>query len=148
MQQQTMIKIGANGEQLPTDATAWDAVLLPVLGLMFTAHTISEDEKDFEDTEADIKALDTAGFKDWRLPERSELEALIDLSRHSPAINTDFFPDTQSDWYWTKTPCAWNDTAGPSGSVWVVSFNDGLVGGLHRSASAFARAVRAAPAGQ
>ena len=146
--QQAMIKIGANGEQLLADATQWDAVLLPALGLMFAAKTLSEDEQDFEDTEAAIKALDTAGFSDWRLPERFELEAILDLTRYSPAINTDFFPDTQSDWYWTKTPCAWNNQDGPSGSVWFVYFDGGNVNSAPRGDSAFARAVRAVPAGQ
>jgi hypothetical protein len=143
-----MIKIGANGEQLPADATSWDAVLLPTLGLMFTAGNVSDDEQDYEDTETAVKALTVAGFSDWRIPERFELEAILDLKRYSPAVDPAFFRDTRSDWYWTSTPCAWNDRAGPSGSVWIVLFYGGFVYHDGRSLTAFARAVRAVPAGQ
>ena len=38
--------------------------------------------------------------------------------------------------------------AGPSGSVWIVNFNNGNVNNNHRNNTAFARAVRAAPAGE
>jgi hypothetical protein len=148
MQQVSMIKIGANGEQLPEDATSWDAVLLPALGLMFTAGNVGDDEQDYEDTEAAVKALTVAGFSDWRIPERFELESILDLKRYSPAIDPVFFRDTRSDWYWTNTPCAWNDRPGPSGSVWVVDFGGGGVNYDDRNSTAFARAVRAVPAGQ
>jgi len=58
----------------------------------------------------------------WRLPTVQELFSLTDHSREDPAIDTDVFPGTESDWYWTSTPCAWNDTA-----VWVVDFDYGYV---------------------
>lgn len=74
----------------------------------------------------------------WRLPTRRELESLIDLTRHDPAIDTDRFPDTRSNWYWTSTPCAWNEAA-----CWVVYFSLGLVNYNHRDDSACVRAVRA-----
>ena len=38
--------------------------------------------------------------------------------------------------------------AGPSGSVWIVNFNNGNVNNNHRNNTAFARAVRAVPAGE
>ncbi len=74
----------------------------------------------------------------WRLPTVQELFSLVDHSRDEPAIDVDAFPDTDSDWYWTSTPCAWNDTA-----VWVVSFYLGNVGGSHRYNGGCVRAVRA-----
>ena len=63
----------------------------------------------------------------WRLPKVDELFSLVDHTKHSPAIDTDFFPDVKSDWYWTSTPCAWNETA-----VWVVLFSFGFVLSLLR----------------
>jgi len=74
----------------------------------------------------------------WRLPTRQELESLLDLSRHDPAIDVGQFPDTRSAWYWTSTPCAWNEDA-----RWIVNFGVGLVNGNRRSFRACVRAVRA-----
>jgi hypothetical protein len=82
------------------------------------------------------KAVSTLGAG-WRIPTRIELESLIDLSRHDPAIDTEKYPDTKSKYYWTSTPCAWNDTA-----VWVVGFGYGFVGSDFRSHLACVRAVR------
>lgn len=73
----------------------------------------------------------------WRLPTRQELESILDLSRHEPAIDTDKFPDTKSKHYWTSTPCAWNSSA-----VWVVDFANGYVTDGSRYAFACVRAVR------
>jgi hypothetical protein len=143
-----MVKIGSAGEHLPADAVSWDAALLPHLGLMFTAGNVSNSRLDYADTETACKALTVAGFSDWRIPTRDELLAIVDQDRYDPAINTDFFRDTKSNWYWTSKPCAWNNQAGPSGSVWIVYFDDGFVGDDVRDDTAFARAVRAVPAGQ
>lgn len=89
----------------------------------------------FEAAEKAVAALGPG----WRLPTRRELESLVDLSRHDPAIDTDQYPDTQSKAYWTSTECAWNKSA-----RWVVSFSSGSVNGYHgRSYLACVRAVRA-----
>lgn len=73
----------------------------------------------------------------WRLPTRQELESLLDLSRHDPAIDTSKYLDTQSCAYWTSTPCAWN-----SAGRWVVDFDYGGVDGPYRYGHACVRAVR------
>ncbi len=74
----------------------------------------------------------------WRLPTVDELFSLVDRSRHSPAINTDFFPDTKKDWYWTSEPYAANPDV-----AWIVSFSGGDVCNYNRgSNSACVRAVR------
>jgi hypothetical protein len=73
----------------------------------------------------------------WRIPTDHELLSIVDRSRHNPAIETEFFPDTESDWYWTSTPCAWNDAA-----VWVVLFGSGDVYHGPRNYNACVRAVR------
>ena len=79
----------------------------------------------------------------WRLPSRMELESILDLTRHDPAVDTARFPDTKSTWYWTGTPCAWS-----SGSAWVVHFLNGYAYNYDRSNRACVRAVRAVSAGQ
>jgi hypothetical protein len=75
----------------------------------------------------------------WRLPAVDELQTILDRSRLSPAADTERFPDTQSEPYWTSTPCSWDSDA-----RWVVYFDRGSVfdlGGYYR---ACVRACRAA----
>ncbi len=89
------------------------------------------------DYKAALAAVEALGER-WRLPTRFELESLLDLSRSNPAIDTKKYPDTKRAWYWTSSPCAWNDTA-----VWVVDFDGGSVDNGRRYGSACVRAVRA-----
>jgi len=53
----------------------------------------------------------------WRLPDSEELESLVDDKRYKPAINTYYFPNTPSDWFWSSTPLAYG-----SSDAWVVRF--------------------------
>lgn len=68
------------------------------------------------------EALEYAGHSDWRLPNIKELQSIVDYSTYSPAINGTFFPNGQSDGYWSGTTYACY-----SGGAWVVYFGDGYV---------------------
>lgn len=84
------------------------------------------------------------GHTDWRLPTEEELFLLADRSRYSPAIDTEYFADTQSDWYWSSSIYA----PGPA-YAWFVGFVNGSANCLRRgSSSAFVRAVRSVAPGQ
>jgi len=135
----TLKKIGADRNQLPDDATDHVAVFLPDYGLTFTATNIVDSDVPHAECEAAAKALDLLGHTDWDLPTIEELQLLIDRSRYSPAINTDFFKGIQNYWYWSKTPAAWS-----SASAWFVSFRYGGVNDDRRDDSGFALAVRRA----
>jgi hypothetical protein len=104
------------------------------------SHTLTDKCVDYATAEKACAALGEG----WRLPTRAELESILDLTRHKPAADPERFPDMKSDWYWSSTPCAWS-----SDHAWCVGFGYGNVDDLRRDLSdAFARAVRAVPAGQ
>lgn len=53
----------------------------------------------------------------WRLPTSRELLSLVHSGRHSPAIDTHYFPATQSDYYWTSDAYVINPTV----AAWLVN---------------------------
>ena len=60
------------------------------------------------------------GQADWRLPNRTELESLVQIDAASPAIDGTYFPGTPSSWYWTST------TYAPyPANAWDVNFDMG-----------------------
>ena len=83
--------------------------------------------------------LTLAGHSDWRLPNRNELQSLVDYSRYYPAINTTYFPGTVSSYYWSSSTIA-----GSTNSAWLVYFGHGSVNDDgSKSYSYYVRAVRA-----
>jgi hypothetical protein len=104
-----------------------------VTGLVWSQNTVASDVT-FEDA---VKAVEALG-EGWRLPTVDELQTIVDRTKYDPAIDTDAFPDTESDWYWTSTPCAWR----PESARWVVSFVIGGVNSDDFSDDACVRAVR------
>ena len=62
-----------------------------------------------------------AVHRDWRLPNRRELESLVDAGRNSPAINP-IFSNTKLGYYWSSTL----QNSNPTGA-WVVDFAAGDV---------------------
>ena len=101
-------------------------------GLIWAKNTAAKDAN-FADAEQAVAALGDG----WRMPTIDELATLVDRTRYNPAINTEAFPDTESDWYWSSTPHAKYTSA-----VWVVNFHLGTVGGGLRDLNGCVRAVR------
>jgi len=102
-------------------------------GLIWSQNTVASDVNHADA----VKAVEAMG-EGWRLPTVDELQTIVDRTKYSPAIDADAFPDTENDWYWTSTACAWNESA-----RWVVYFYGGVVYGLHVDCYACVRAVRA-----
>ncbi|HEY1136600.1 MAG TPA: DUF1566 domain-containing protein [Xanthomonadaceae bacterium] len=115
-----------------------------LLRVMWTKDTLSAANVTQYDAEKICADCRVGGHEGWRLPDVEELFLLADRSRREPAIDTAFFPDTHSDWYWTRTIAA-----GAPRAAWIVGFGLGLSYlFLRGSYSAFVRAVRSLPAGQ
>jgi hypothetical protein len=85
---------------------------------------------------AGVNAANFAGHNDWRLPNRFELESILDLGRVSPPINP-IFVNTQSDYYASSTT-----RADSTGYVWYVDFFRGNVNFDYKSGFFYVRAVR------
>ena len=57
----------------------------------------------------DAESSTFAEYDDWRLPNNKELGSLVAYDRDNPAINTNAFPDTPSEWYWSSSPLSVGD---------------------------------------
>jgi len=81
----------------------------------------------------------TASHTDWRLPNRNELLSIVSLATVNPAIDTTFFPNTQSGLYWSSS--TYQEPGGES-SAWGVSFYNGFVDAYDKGNGFYVRCVR------
>ena len=97
------------------------------------------------DTEDFINALNSAhfgGYSDWRLPTINELDSIVNNDipypgHPGPTINTTYFLNTVSSFYWSSTTYA-NYTS----YAWGVYFDNGGDYGYDKSSGHYVRAVR------
>ncbi|WP_394765289.1 DUF1566 domain-containing protein [Stenotrophomonas sp.] len=118
------------------------AVIDHATGLMWAVKSIGDSDGDpmsQVDCEKACRELRLLGYDDWGMPTRGELAALVEDTRHEPAIDTSLFPGVLPRWHWTSTPAAWS-----SASAWGVDFDGGGVNGNRRDDDGFALAVRRA----
>jgi Protein of unknown function (DUF1566) len=81
--------------------------------------------------------LPIGGYRDWRLPDRNELQSIVDYTRYNPSINRTAFPGAMSSDYWSSSTYASNPDY-----AWYVYFYYGYVGHNYKSYSFYVRAVR------
>ena len=73
------------------------------------------------------------GYDDWRLPDRNEVQSIVDYSRYAPAIDTNYFSGW---WSWSSTTIA-----GDANYAWHIrTFDVDL--GLSKNSSSYVRCVR------
>ncbi len=99
----------------------------------------SADLLDWEDglQVADIHVQD--GQSDWRVPDRNELNSIVENRCFLPALNDQVFPDAPGGATWTSSPAA-----SQSGQAWSVDFDSGTVEQLATSQENVVRLVRTA----
>ena len=85
----------------------------------------------------DVNAAGLCGASDWRMPNVKQLEGIVDLGRVNPPIDTSYFPNTSSSYFWSGSPVA-ND----SGYAWYVYFYNGYASVIGRSNGYSVRLVR------
>ena len=78
-----------------------------------------------------------AGFDNWRLPNRKELDTLVDRNCFEPAQNVLLFPVTTTQNFWTNSAYPFN-----SQSAWGIEFDLGSHKSLPKSGEYAARLVR------
>ncbi len=83
------------------------------------------------------EGLNFAGYSDWKLPNRRQLESLVDSGTSGPAINTAYFPRTPSVNYWSGSTRASDTTY-----AWYVNFGSGIVSYMSKTNTNDVRAVR------
>jgi hypothetical protein len=86
-----------------------------------------------------VNAQGLCGASDWRLPSRRELQGIVDYGRHSPAIDTAYFPNTA-----TESSAVWADTLevyNPN-NAWSVYFRNGDTSASGRDYNLRVRLVR------
>jgi PKD repeat protein len=153
-------KISATGQKLPANTTEWSCVLDNHTGLMWEVKTDDGGLRDKDNTYTwynlninggnagsenntqafaqAVNAQGLCGHGDWRLPSKQELHSIVNYGKYNPAIDSTYFANTQSSWYWSSSPYVEN-----SGSVCIVGFDYGGIGGQDNNNNGYVRLVRA-----
>jgi hypothetical protein len=93
----------------------------------------------WEEALAYCEKLELNEKDDWRLPNVNELQSIVDYRFYNPSVDVTFFPDTQSEPYWSSTTYAPDN-----GIAWDISFFNGdvLVNYRSKLETRYVRAVR------
>ena len=105
----------------------WDGAACTGTATVFTWHEALKT--------ADLEKF--AGHTDWRLPNKNELESIVEERCVLPAVNTRVFPATKTTFYWTSTPYA-----GLGTGAWSVDFGFAAVTATEKSGKINVRLVR------
>ena len=106
-------KIAVDGTVLASGAANWACVRDNVTGLIWEKKTTAGGYQDYRSVyrwngvSGYINSLNSnkfCGYTDWRLPFIDELLSLVDYSRNGPAVDKQYFPNTNIDkYYWSAS---------------------------------------------
>jgi hypothetical protein len=154
-------KLDAAGNALPASATEWSCVRDNVTGLTWEVKTDDRGihDKDntyrwggktalgdgtwgahYDDWDSLVDGSNNeglCGLTDWRMPTVKELEGLASRDRYDPAIDTDYFPNTNATVFWSSSPNAYD-----SSDAWGVFFYYGDSYASDRNGNRRVRLVR------
>lgn len=74
-----------------------------------------------------VNAATLCGHGDWRLPTIKELQSIKNFGGDDPAIDTNYFPNTDSSFYWAADSCA-PAASFPAVDAWSENFTGGTSG--------------------
>jgi hypothetical protein len=109
---QSYTKLDASANDLPDSASSWAMVRDNLTDLIWECKTDDNSIHDKDNTchspDAQqlinqLNAAEFGGFSDWRLPDVKELSCIVNMSRMSPAVNPDYFPNLIL-YYWSANP--------------------------------------------
>ena len=100
--------------------------------------TGSPDLLNWQDALARAAIEELGGHSDWRLPDRNELQSIVETRCWSPAINVTVFPATPTQPFWSSTA----RVSPTPGQVWQVDFDNGAVAPADHDLTAAVRLVR------
>ncbi len=113
-----------DGERFAVEA---DTVVDTFTGLQWTRHADPAGAPvTWAAAENAVRELNAAahhGFGDWRMPAIRELESLVDLGAHSPAMGAGHPFDSVRDFYWSATTSAYETRY-----AWALYTRDGIIG--------------------
>jgi hypothetical protein len=92
---------------------------------------------DTEDFINDLNTQNFGGYSDWRMPTIQELASITNKGIYNPTVNMEYFPGTQSSFYWSDTNWTYSIDY-----VWGIPFDYGYGYGNYKSQSYYVRAVR------
>jgi len=92
------------------------------------------------DTQSLVMAVNAnalCGFDDWQLPNKAQLQSIVDYGIYGPSIDIEYFPNTVSNYYWSSSA-----SAGDTNKAWNVGFNYGSDSSFNKSVNLPVRLVR------
>ena len=94
----------------------------------------------WEEALSGCESFSYVGYSDWRLPNRRELFSIVKFEGSAPFIDTTYFLNTSSYYYWTSTTFVPNTTR-----ALVVVFSNGTVCTGFKPYAYYVRPVRGGP---
>lgn len=94
-------------------------------------------ERNWAEATSYCENLNLGGHGGWRLPTTEEFKTIIDGARQNPSIDTTYFPNTKSAYYWT---CATNGKV--RSNAWVIGFQNGRMTSDFKTNKYFVRCMR------